>query len=248
MHPHPHALAGVFVELSGGIEEGNVDAGGLLTTLAVRCSELLAAEGDPAGCAATALLVADEDNADGKPVVAGSDPEVRLLEEEAAAWGEGPGHDSRRAGTALRDAPLDGPIARLRWPHYAPRGRALGYRRAAALPLRARGRTVGTLVVLRSDGEGPFRPDALRLGQAMADVAGIALAREREVRRGLVRAEQLQSALNSRIVIEQAKGVLAARHALVMEDAFERLRRHARSNRRRLAEVAADVVAGRLEV
>ncbi|OIV36229.1 hypothetical protein BIV57_17395 [Mangrovactinospora gilvigrisea] len=248
MHPHPHALAGVFVELSGGIEEESVDAGALLTLLAMRAGELLAAEEDPAGCAATALLMADEEDRHEPPVVAGSDPEVQRLEEDAAARGEGPGHDSRRTGAPLRDAPLDGPIARLRWPHYAPRCRALGYRRAAALPLRARGRTVGTLVVLRSDGDGPLRGDTLRLGQAMADMAGIALAREREVRRGLVRAEQLQSALTSRIVIEQAKGVLATRYAVPMEEAFERLRRHARSNRRRLADVADDVVAGRLEV
>ncbi|WP_181784509.1 ANTAR domain-containing protein, partial [Pseudonocardia pini] len=94
---------------------------------------------------------------------------------------------------------------------------------------------------------GPLPADDLRLGQALADVATIGILAERAVRRGEVVAEQLQTALNNRVVIEQAKGVIAQHGGLPMDQAFERLRRFSRSNNLRLVEVARDVVTGRID-
>jgi AmiR/NasT family two-component response regulator len=84
----------------------------------------------------------------------------------------------------------------------------------------------------------------LRIGQALADVATIGLLQERNLRHQEVVAEQLQGALNSRVVIEQAKGVLAERLGLPMDQAFNLLRTQARTQNRRLAELAGAVAAG----
>jgi AmiR/NasT family two-component response regulator len=86
----------------------------------------------------------------------------------------------------------------------------------------------------------------IRAGQALADVATIGLLQERAIRQRQILAEQLQGALNSRVLIEQAKGVLAERLGLDMESAFRRLRDHARGTNCRLTDVAEDIIAGRL--
>ena len=90
--------------------------------------------------------------------------------------------------------------------------------------------------------------DDLRVALALADVSTIAILQERATRGREALAAQLQTALNSRVVIEQAKGVLAERDGVDMGTAFERLRRTARSSNRRLADLAGDVVAGRLDL
>ena len=82
-----------------------------------------------------------------------------------------------------------------------------------------------------------------RIIQALADVATIGILQERSIHRGEVLTEQLQSALNSRVVIEQAKGVLAQLHDMTVSEAFELLRTHARRTRQRLVDVASAVVA-----
>lgn len=98
------------------------------------------------------------------------------------------------------------------------------------------------------EGGAGLNRDSLDLGRALAEVAGNSLLRERELDRSHTHTAQLEHALTSRIVIEQAKGVVSTRHAVPMAEAFELLRCHARSNRQMLAEVARAVVEGRLEV
>ena len=88
----------------------------------------------------------------------------------------------------------------------------------------------------------------LALGQALADVATIGILQERAIRRGEVVNEQLQTALNNRVIIEQAKGVLAERSGLTMDTAFDRLRRYARNRNLRLSEVSRGVVTGDLDL
>ena len=110
-----------------------------------------------------------------------------------------------------------------------------------ALPLRLRGDAIGTLNLFHQL-PGPLPAADLALGQALADVATIGILSERAIRRGEVANEQLQTALNSRIVIEQAKGVLAHHGNLGMDAAFDRLRRYARHNSLRLSDVARRVV------
>ncbi len=116
-----------------------------------------------------------------------------------------------------------------------------------ALPLRLRGEAIGALNLFHRT-PGPL-PDAdLALGQALADVATIGILQERAIRRGEVLNEQLQTALTSRVVIEQAKGVVAQRTTLSMDAAFDRLRRlRPRSNNLRLADVARQVVTRELD-
>jgi hypothetical protein len=112
-----------------------------------------------------------------------------------------------------------------------------------ALSLRLRGETIGALRLFWAQAS-EVRPDDLRVAQALADVATIAILQERLSRSRELLAGQLQAALDSRIVIEQAKGVLAERAGLDVADAFTLLRRTARSSGRRMSELAAEIVAG----
>jgi hypothetical protein len=228
-------LADTFVMLaqSRGDAFDNAD---FLTTLAHRSVELLGAD------AAGAALVATDAH---KGVRAGgSDPGVERLELDATDWQEGPGHDCHRAGEPLPDTALEGTRARGRWPQYSVRARALGFTGVAALPLRWHDDLVGALVLLRIKSI-PLSADALALGQSLADAATVALIRERELAKSRTLSAQLEHALTSRIVIEQAKGILATRMGLPMDTVFDLLRRYTRSRHLRIAEVARDVVEGR---
>ena len=133
-----------------------------------------------------------------------------------------------------------------RWPTFAPAAVQRGFCSVQALPMRARGDTVGALNLFRSE-PGQIWDDDLPVGQGMADIAAIALLQERSLResRGLV--DQLQGALSSRVVIEQAKGVLAERANISLDAAFVRLRAYARTHNRRLSDVAGELIDGRLE-
>ncbi len=108
-------------------------------------------------------------------------------------------------------------------------------------PRRLRHEVIGALNLFRAVPE-PLSAADLRIGQALADVATIGLLQERNVRRGEIVAEQLQAALNSRVVIEQAKGKLAERLSLDMDDAFGLLRYYARNSNQRLTDVARNFV------
>ncbi|MDQ4130148.1 MAG: ANTAR domain-containing protein [Actinomycetota bacterium] len=111
--------------------------------------------------------------------------------------------------------------------------------------MRLRGRILGALNLFRYE-PGALGPADVTAGQALADVATIALLQSRAIREAHVIADQLQQALQSRVAIEQAKGMLAEQAGVDMSEAFERLRGHARDRQRRLGEVAEDVVRGHL--
>lgn len=154
------------------------------------------------------------------------------------------------AGPALAACGSGSPVANLapeeaerRWPQLVPLWRAAGIDSAHALALRARGACVGALVVYRAQQE-PMGAQQLEVLQALADAAGVALVRARELAEARGRADQLQEALDSRVLIEQAKGVLAERLAVPVDQAFALLRRQARSSNRRLVSVAQAVVSG----
>ena len=134
-----------------------------------------------------------------------------------------------------------------RWPAFAPAAAGAGFAAVQALPMRLRDEVIGAMNLFM---EMPGRLDetGLRVGQALADVATIGLLQERNFRHQEVLAEQLQGALNSRVAIEQAKGVLAERLGLDMGQAFELLRGQARAQNRRLAELAGAVAGGSEDV
>jgi GAF domain-containing protein len=129
---------------------------------------------------------------------------------------------------------------------FAPAAVAAGFRSVAALPLRLRNQTIGGLNMFRADAE-LVSAEERRIAQALADVATIGILQRRSAHRITVMAEQLQHALNSRIVIEQAKGVLAERNGVDMEIAFNALRRYARNNNRKLSDLALEVVRGQID-
>jgi GAF domain-containing protein len=128
-----------------------------------------------------------------------------------------------------------------RWPQFAAAAAESGFRTVQALPMRLRDQVIGALNLFRA-APGPFDPAELRLGQALADVATIGLLHERNVRRSETVAEQLQAALNSRVVIEQAKGKLAERLSMDMDQSFGMLRDYARNSNQRLTDVARNFV------
>ncbi|MCM6775321.1 GAF and ANTAR domain-containing protein [Nocardia sp. CDC159] len=130
-----------------------------------------------------------------------------------------------------------------RWPEFCQRALDFGYRSAFALPLRCRGGTVGALTILAASPAALDNAD-LRAGQVLADLAGIGLTAQIALPRLEAMTARLPAALHSRIVIEQAKGVLAERGRLDMAEAYRRLRRYAHKTGRRLAELAAAVVDG----
>ncbi|MEU6992931.1 ANTAR domain-containing protein [Streptomyces sp. NPDC046465] len=227
-------LADAFVALAGSASDEPPDVSTTLSVLVDHAPGLLGTR------AAAALFSPDTREA---LQVAGSDPDVGRLAKDAAGWREGPGHDCHRglalpARIALGNLPV-----RQRWPHYVQRALRLGYTYVTALPLRGPVKVDGALVLLSDRHDAPS-PEMLALGQSMADFTAVTLWRTREADRSRALTAQLESALTSRIVIEQAKGVLSGRRSLTMDEAFDVLRNHARSHQRRLSDVSREVVDG----
>ena len=135
---------------------------------------------------------------------------------------------------------------RDRWPVFTPAALSYGFLSVQAIPMRVRGETVGALNLFRAQ-PGAFDREHLPLGQGLADIAAVALMQERVVREWRGVAAQLQGALTTRIVIEQAKGVLAEQARVTVDVAFMRMRAYARANNLRLSEVARRLVEGDLQ-
>lgn len=206
-----------------------------LHTLAEASVELL--DADAAG-----LMLADQ--CGNLHVVASSSAETRLLELFELQHHEGPYLDCYREGQPV--ANLDPDEAERRWPGFGAAVRSAGYSSVHALPLRLRDQVIGAITLFVAPA-GALTPEDLALGQALADIATIGLLQERAIHQKQVLAEQLQGALNSRVVIEQAKGVLAARHNLDMAHAFTVLRTHARRTGAPLLGVASQIIDGTLD-
>jgi len=220
-----------FVELADTLVD-DFDVIDLLHTLASRSVELLDAS-------AAGIMLADQRG--GLQVMASSTEEARLLELYELQNDEGPCLDCFRSGRPVAQDGL--PAMRSSWPAFTERLQELGFNSAQALPLRLRSNTIGALNIFRTS-PGPLTEADLRLGQAMADVATIGLMQERAITARELLAEQLQTALNSRIVLEQAKGVLAERTGLPVDQVFQMMRAYARNGGLRLSEVAAQVTDG----
>jgi transcriptional regulator with GAF, ATPase, and Fis domain len=172
-------------------------------------------------------------------VAAASSDEAGLIELFQIQNDQGPCLECLRTGQPVTAAGLDGPDQR--WPRFAAAATRAGFGAVNALPMRLRDQVIGALNLF-SAGTAPLSRADQRIGQALADVATIGLLQERNVRRAETLAEQLQAALNSRVVIEQAKGRLAERLGLDMGQAFSLLRDQARSTNQRLTDVARHVI------
>jgi transcriptional regulator with GAF, ATPase, and Fis domain len=172
-------------------------------------------------------------------VAAASNEAAGLIELFQIQNDQGPCLDCFRTGQPVTAADLAG--QGQRWPRFAAAATRAGFGAVDALPMRLRDQVIGALNLF-SARTGPLGPAEMRIGQGLADVATIGLLQERNVRRAETLAEQLQAALNSRVVIEQAKGKLAERAALDMNQAFTLLRQHARNTNQRLTDVARYVI------
>ncbi|WP_428949920.1 ANTAR domain-containing protein [Streptomyces sp. cg35] len=176
----------------------------------------------------------------------GTDSAVRSLAADAAGWGEGPGHDVQSSGCALLDVDVTTHSAWERWPRWAPRAASLGFGRVTVLPLSGDDGLVGAVVLLGAPGS-PLDEPALELVRSLAEAAAGMWKLQREVEESRSHASDLQQSLSTRVVVEQAKGILAARHNISLEVAFARLRLRATTGQRTILEAAHDVVEGRQE-
>jgi GAF domain-containing protein len=226
-------IATTFVDLADTLV-ADFDVIDFLHTLATRSVALLDAS-------AAGIMLADQRG--GLQVLASSTEEARLLELYELRNNEGPCLDCFRSGQPVaRD---DLPAMRSSWPVFTQRLEELGFRSAQALPMRLRDETIGVLNIFRTE-PGPLAEPDRRIGQAMADVATVGLLQERAIAAREQLATQLQTALSSRVQLEQAKGMLAERTGLPMDRMFQVMREYARAHNRRLSEVAAQIIDGSL--
>jgi hypothetical protein len=227
-------LAQAFVELADARNAGFDDIY-FVNIFARHCVDLV-------GWSAAGVLLADQDGT--LHVVAAwpeSDVLAALLEHPND---DGPCMDSYRGRAPVR-LDLAAPEPDKQPSRFAREAGAAGFTAVYAFPLQWRDDSIGSYALFTGQAERP-EPEDLDLSRALAEAATITILRRRELRRAETLANQLQGALNSRVVIEQAKGILAERGGLDMEGAFDVLRTHARKNRARLAAVAGDVVEGRI--
>jgi transcriptional regulator with GAF, ATPase, and Fis domain len=172
-----------------------------------------------------------------------SSEEMRLVELFELQLQEGPCFDAFRSQGAVRAA-TGGDIA-TRWPQFAEHAREGGFVSVSAVPLRLRGQAVGALNLF-STREGALDDGDLGVAQAMADVATIGILQERLIHDQSILTSQLETALRSRVVIEQAKGIVAERNRVDVDTAFVHIRHFARNTNRRLSDVARSIIDGTL--
>jgi GAF domain-containing protein len=224
-------VAEAFVELADTLVD-DFDVVDFLHQVTARCADVL-------GVSAAGVLLTDQCGA--LRVVAASSERTRLLELLQLQTDEGPCPECFHTGRPVAVADVSAESGR--WPRFAAEACAVGFASVHALPMRLRTDVIGTLNLFGTR-PGALDEDTVRLAQALADVATIGLLQARAIRHRETLAEQLQTALNSRIVIEQAKGVIAERRDLDVDQSFAVLRAAARASNLRLSDLARAVVDG----
>jgi GAF domain-containing protein len=222
-------LAEVFVEVADTLVD-DFDVIEFLEALTRHTAEV-------SDTASAGLLLADPHGQ--LQYMASSSTSVEMLELFQLQYQEGPCLDCFRTGSAVVNSDLH--RAGQRWPLFAPCAVEAGFQSVHAFPLRHRQKVIGALNLFSTD-TGSLEATDVRIIQGLADIATIGLLQERTIRSAEILTEQLQSALNSRITIEQAKGVLARTHGIGVDAAFDRMRRYARAHQHRISDVARDVV------
>jgi transcriptional regulator with GAF, ATPase, and Fis domain len=221
-------IARTLVELADTLV-ADFDVIDLASVLVERCVELL-----DVGDAAVVLWQGEM-----LREVASSSPRSGALEMIEAQYNEGPCHDCVVSGEPILRQRLE--HCEQRWPHFAPKARGAGFQMVYALPLRRRGEVVGALSIF-CDESRELSVREIEITQALAEAATVGILQERAVAHGTTVAEQLQQALDSRIVIEQAKGIVTEARHVGMDQAFAMLVSYARNSRIRLSTVASAVI------
>jgi GAF domain-containing protein len=230
----PQRLSEVFVELADTLV-ADFDVVDFMTVLSLRCVEVL-------GASEAGVLLADADAR--LRSVASSHESARLLDLFELQADEGPCVTCFRSGAAVVNHRLDD--GEQRWPKFSGRARELGFDVVHALPMRLRGEVVGAVNVFTA-GPQHLGPADVAVGQALADVATIGLLHQRTLREATRLSEQLQRALTSRVVLEQAKGMLAEQLGVDMDQAFAILRQHSQATNQKLVSVAEQLLARDLD-
>lgn len=218
-----------FVDLSTELVN-DYDMLEMLSQLTTNCASLL-------DVASVGLLLADDRGV--LHLAAASSERSHQLELFQLQRNEGPCLDCYRSG-----APVTVPdmaAEQERWPQFSRAVLGAGFKSVHAVPMRLRGRVLGALNLF-GEGVGVLEDSDLDLAQALAYVACVAIVNEKSASDHLTVNSQLQHALTSRIVLEQAKGVIAQTGGLEIDDAFKVLRRYARDHGRKLGDIAHDVV------
>ncbi len=228
-------LVKTLVELADNLVD-DFDVIDVLTVLSDRCVTVL--DVDTAG-----VMLASP--AGDLQVVASSSDTMRSLELFELQTNEGPCVDCFQSGAPIVNVELAG--ARVQWPLFAPRAVADGFHSVHALPMHLRSTTVGALNLFRT-ARGSLGADDVLVAQALADVATIAIIQHQASVDAAVLNAQLGEALNSRIVIEQAKGRISEASGRDVNESFRRLRSHARNHNLRLTDLAREVVDGTMAV
>jgi GAF domain-containing protein len=222
-------LSNLFVEVADTLVD-DFDVIDFLHNLTTRAAEI-------SGADAVGLMLSDQRGR--LQFMAASNSRGETLELYQVQNSEGPCLDCYSTGQPIVNTDLG--HATDRWPTFAPRAMQLGYRSVHAFPMRLRESIIGALNLFGS-ADTRFNPSEVRVVQALADVATIAVLQERNVSRAEALTEQLQGALTSRVVIEQAKGAMATIAGISTQEAFDLLRIRARSTRMRLVDVAQSVL------
>src|SRR5680860_177808 len=226
-------LSRVFVELADTMV-AEYDVLDLLHTLADSTVELLHVD-------AAGIILSDQRGH--LQVIASTTHQARLMELFTLKNSEGPCLDCFNTGQRVVN--VDPAEAKSRWPRFKAESAEVGYQSTHAIPLRLRDRVIGAMNLFCIENS-ILTDDDIALGQGLADIATIGLLQERVVRQQELLAEQLQTALNTRILIEQAKGVLSERAGMDVDEAFATMRTYSRQMRLRLSSVAGGVIDGSL--
>ena len=232
--PRETLLAKTLVELADTLV-ADFDVVDLLTLLATRTVDVL-------DMTAAGLMLGAPDGT--LRAMASSSEAMRVLELFEVQASEGPCFDCYQTGQPVTNVKLN--ESEGHWPRFAAEALAAGFQTVHAVPMRLRGTVIGALNLFHVEA-GEISQADVDAAQALADVATIAILQHRAALEAQILNDQLNHALNSRIVIEQAKGMVAEREGLDMAQSFARLRGYARSNNLRLADVAGHVVDGTLE-
>jgi GAF domain-containing protein len=231
--PREQELLKAFIEFADTIVD-EYDVVEFLHRLAVRCVDLV--DASEAG-----IMLADRDGT--LHYVASSSERMRHIELFELQHDEGPCLDAFHTGAAVHCGLTED--ANERWPRFAPHAREVGIESVSALPMRLRTEVIGALNILSTSPE-PLSAEDQQVAQALADIATIGILQERALNDALVVTSQLEAALESRIVIEQAKGIVAERNHVDIDTAFELLRGYSRTHNHLLRQTAQEIIDGTL--
>jgi GAF domain-containing protein len=231
--PREQDLLAAFTEFADTLVD-EYDVVDFLHRLAARCVELL-------GATEAGIMLADRDGT--LHYVASSSERMRLVEIFELQHDEGPCLDAFHSGVAVHSVMTA--EADTRWPRLAPHAREAGFASVSALPMRLRTEIIGALNIFSATPD-PLSAEDQQAAQALADIATIGILHERALSAKDTVTAQLEAALQSRVVIEQAKGIIAERNHVTADAAFTMLRSYARTHNRLLSQAAKGIIDGTL--